>query len=128
MGTKIEELLLELESKCNMAIYPPASPDALCELKKNYSMLPIGVMDVYAVSDGIEINIPGTVVYSVRELLDANRSNTSGRIVIGRMSFGDEIVVAEDGKIYQIDHETGEEFLDWATLENFLEDELLALD
>ena len=49
-------------------------------------------------------------------------------VKIGAMNFGDEIVVGKDGRIYQIDHETGEEFLDWETLEDFLEDELAALD
>ncbi len=129
MKNKIEELLLELETKCNMEITAPASLDLLYELKQRYPVLPMTVLDMYAISDGIEINIPGTTFYSLDKLIDVNNSNrTKEYVIIGVMSFGDEIVVGKDGRIYQIDHETGEAFLDWDTIEDFLEDELAALD
>lgn len=129
METKVEKLLLELESKCNMEINAPASLDLLYELKQMYPVLPMAVLDMYAVSDGIEINIPGTTFYSLEKLLSMNKADSLTEYVkIGTMIFGDEIVVGKDGKIYQIDHETGEEFLDWETFEAFLEDELSALD
>lgn len=129
MESKVEKLLLELESKCNMEINAPASLDRLYELKQMYPMLPIGVLDMYAVSDGIEINIPGTTFYSLEKIISVNKSvSTTKYVKIGIMVFGDEIVVGKDGKLYQIDHETGKEFLDWETVEDFLEDELKALD
>lgn len=129
MGTKVEELLLALESKCAMEINPPASLDMLYDLKQIYPVLPMGVVDMYAVSDGIEINVPGTVIYPLEKLISVNKLKAVNEyMTIGHMVFGDEIVVDKDGKIYQIDHETGKIFLDWETIEDFLADELLALD
>ncbi len=129
METKVEKLLFELESKCKIEINAPASLDLLYELKQMYPVLPMAVLDMYAVSDGIEINIPGTTFYPLEKLLSMNKTVPKAKYVkIGTMIFGDEIVVGKDGKIYQIDHETGEEFLDWETFEAFLEDELSALD
>lgn len=129
MGTKVEELLLEIESKCNMEITSPASLDALYELKQMYPILPMAVLDMYAISDGLEIYFTGTVFYSLEKVLSANNVNSvNDYITIGTMVFGDEIVVGKDGKIYQIDHETGKEYLDWETFEDFLADELAALD
>lgn len=129
MGTKVEKLLLELEEKCNMEITFPASLDRLYELKHTYPILPMGVLDMYAISDGIEINVPGTVFYSLEKLINTNNKNSVNEYLkIGTMIFGDEIVVGKDGKIYQIDHETGKEYLDWETFEDFLVDELKALD
>lgn len=129
MRTRVEELLFELESKCNMEITAPASLDLLYELNQRYPVLPMAVLDMYVVSDGIEINVPGTTFYSLDKLISVNKQNATAQyVIIGIMAFGDEIVVGEDGRIYQIDHETGEVFLDWDTFEDFLEDELAALD
>lgn len=129
METRVEKLLLELESKCNMEITAPATAEMLCEIKQMYPVLPMAVLDMYAISDGVEINIPGTVLYPVERLIRVNsKESTNEYIKIGVMVFGDEIVVGKNGKIYQIDHETGDEFLDWDTIEDFLADELAALD
>ena len=129
MRTRVEELLFELESKCKMEINAPASPEGLYHLKQMYPVLPKAVLDMYAISDGVEINVPGVVFYPHKMLLRINKENPSTKYVnIGAMNFGDEIVVGKDGRIYQIDHETGEEFLDWETFEDFLADELAALD
>lgn len=129
METKVEKLLFELESKCNMEISAPVSLDVLYDLKQMYPVLPMAVLDMYAISDGIEINIPGTIFYPLEELLSINKTDSSREYIkIGAMNFGDEIVVGKDGRIYQIDHETGEKFLDWDNFEDFLEDELAALD
>lgn len=129
MRNNVEKLLLNLESKCSMEVNMPASLDALYELKQMYPVLPMAVLDMYAISDGIEINVPGTTFYPVDKLLSINKNTTEVEYVkIGHMVFGDEIVVGKDGRIYQIDHETGTEFLDWETFEDFLEDELVALD
>ncbi|MBR5800455.1 MAG: SMI1/KNR4 family protein [Lachnospiraceae bacterium] len=129
MRNNVEKFLLKLESKCSLEVNIPASLDALCELKQMYPVLPRAVLDMYALSDGIEINVPGTTFYPVNKLLSINKDATEVEYVkIGYMVFGDEIVVGKDGRIYQIDHETGTEFLDWETFEDFLEDELAALD
>lgn len=129
METKVEKLLFELESKCNMEISAPVSLDVLYDLKQMFPVLPMAVLDMYAISNGVEINIPGTIFYPLEELLSINKADSSCEYVnIGAMNFGDKIVVGKDGRIYQIDHETGEKFLDWDTFEDFLEDELAALD
>lgn len=129
MKSNVEKILFELEAKCVMEINAPASLEELNNLKEMYPILPAELLDMYGVSDGIEINVPGTVFYSCAELLNENKVGSSCEYVkIGAMNFGDEIVVGKEGRIYQIDHETGEKFLDWETIEDFLVDELAALD
>lgn len=128
-SNNVEKLLLELESKCDMEFHAPASLDMLETLKYRYPVLPKAVLDMYFISDGVEINIPGTVFYPIEKVLRINKEDPETEYVkIGVMVFGDEIVVGKDGKIYQIDHEVDEVFLDWETLEDYFEDELAAID
>ena len=49
-------------------------------------------------------------------------------IEIGVMNFGDIILISSWGKIIQLEHESGGIFLDWNCLEDFLNDELRALE
>lgn len=41
---------------------------------------------------------------------------------------GDIISVTSEGKVFQLEHESGDVFLDWDCLEVFLKDELDALE
>lgn len=130
MKMSVETLLRELETKCKLDITYPALQEKINGLKSTYPMLPKAVLDMYQISDGIEINVPGTVIYSVDKVSAINYANSSSPyITIGCMSFGDEIVVEKrNGKICQIDHETESEYLEWETFEDLLEDELKAID
>ena len=49
-------------------------------------------------------------------------------IEIGVMNFGDTLSIISEGKILQLEHESGDVFLDWDWLEDFLKDELDALE
>ena len=40
------------------------------------------------------------------------------------MNFGDILSITSEGKILQLEHESGDAFLDWDCLEDFLKDEL----
>ncbi len=117
----IENMLLELEDRCRMRINAPlgvyrgvVSPDRMR-----------GLSELYKISNGIEINVPGTVIYpaeEVREYCDSDHGESV--LEIGSMNFGDILVMDEDGIVQQIDHESGEVFLTWNTIEGLLMDEL----
>ncbi len=124
----IESILLSLESKCRMDISAPASKDKLMEISTKFPSQIEAIKGLYEVSNGVEIDVPGTVLYSVEKLITLNKDKRNNdSIEIGVMNFGDAIFTTEEGKILQIEHETGEIFLDWNTLEDFLTDELDAL-
>lgn len=125
----IESILLSLESKCRMDISAPASKDKLLEISSRYPSQFDALKGLYELTDGIEIDVPGTVLYSVEKLISLNKDKASSdSIEIGIMNFGDLILINKEGQILQIEHETGEVFLDWNTLVDFLNDELAVLE
>lgn len=127
MGS-IESMLLSLEGKCRMNISAPASKDKLDRLSKLYPIQFEAVEGLYAITDGVEIDVPGTVFYPIEKILSVNENGLSeGYLIIGHMNFGDVISIDAAGKVVQIAHETGDVFLDWDNLEGFLCDELAAL-
>ncbi len=127
MNKKLYELLLELEDKFPMEIHEPASKNSINKLKEIYPTLPVAVLDMLEISNGIEINVPGTVLYSVEDIISHNERGVD-EYVIGYMSFGDEIHIDKSGMVIQIDHETEEVFLEWESLEECLAEELHAFD
>lgn len=126
---KIEDILCEMEGKCEMDISAPANKDELLCLKRMYPKQAKYLKDLYVVTNGVEINVPGTILYPVVKVLEQNggRKNAEELLEIGTTSFGDRLFVSLEGKIKQFDHETGEEFLEWVSLEQFLSDELAVL-
>lgn len=124
----IDSILLSLEGKCRMNISAPASKDMLDKILKLYPIQFRTIEDLYAITDGVEIDVPGTVLYSIEIILSVNESGLKdGYLEIGHMNFGDTISINSEGKVVQIEHETGDVFLDWDSLEAFLKDELEAL-
>lgn len=124
----IDSLLLSLEGKCRMNISAPASKDMLDKISKLYPIQFKAIEGLYTITDGVEIDVPGTVFYSIEEILSVNERNLEdGCLEIGHMNFGDTISVDSEGKVVQIELETGDVFLDWDSLEAFLNDELEAL-
>ena len=124
MKGDIMKIMMSLESRCRMKISAPASQEALTKLEKfGFSEQ---ILELYRITDGTEINIPGTVFLTADEII-ANY-NKKEEITIGYLNFGDIISFnSTNGKLIQIDHETGENFLEWDTLADFLNDELEAL-
>lgn len=124
----IDSLLLSLESKCRMNISAPAPKELLDKISKLYPVQFKAIEGLYAITDGVEIDVPGTVFYSIEKILSVNESGLDdGYLEIGHMNFGDTISVDSEGKVVQIEHETGDAFLDWDSLEAFLNDEIEAL-
>lgn len=122
----IMKYLLELEKVCPMDVAAPASQASMELISNRFPTLPKAVLDLYKISNGIEINIPGTIIYSADELLEYNSTadSNSEMINIGRMSFGDELWVDAKGIVVQVDFDTREEYLTWPTFEDFLGEEL----
>ena len=114
-----------------MEIHPPASAKAISEMKMNHPFVPSQVLDLYRITDGMEIGMTGTEFYSVREVQSCKYGGASSPcfLEIGRMSFGDLLAVTPNGKIALLDHENGYTVqFEWDSLVDFLADELSALD
>ncbi len=108
-------LLEEMEAAFPMIYAPPcARTDRLAEL-------PAGLSALYALTDGMEINVPGTVILPLEAL--PPRSGETRRICFGHMNFGDLLFMDVEGRVYQIDIEDGSEFLSWDCLLDFLKSE-----
>ncbi len=120
-----EKILCEMEEKCNMEFARPAREESLQRLEETYPAQARYLKELYHITDGVGINVPGTVIYPVSEVLErGNGRNSSDELEIGFYSFGDCICMTMDGRIRQLNHETGEVFLEWKSLNQFLLDEL----
>lgn len=120
----ILNLLMEMESTGKpMAFRPPASSEALAAAACRG--LPRSQLLLWSVTDGCEINVPGTILYALEEA--RSRAAPDGLFPLGRMNFGDELFLTPQGQVLQLDHEDGTVFLDWLDLDAFLRDELSAL-
>lgn len=125
----IESILLSLEGKCRMDFSAPATKEDITKISRLYPKQFKAIEELYGISDGIEIDVPGTVLYPINKIISMNENvGSEGYIEIGVMNFGDTILITSDGKIVQLEHESGDVFLDWDCLEDFLKDELDALE
>ena len=125
----VESILLSLEGKCRMDISEPATKEEIAKITKLYPEQFKAVKELYEISNGIEIDVPGTVFYSIETIISINMGVSSDKCIeIGVMNFGDIISISSWGKILQLEHESGGIFLDWNCLEDFLNDELKALE
>lgn len=125
----IESILLSLEGKCRMDISAPASKEDITKVSKLYPKQFSAIKELYEISDGIEIDVPGTVFYPIKKIISANKGVAFNECIeMGVMNFGDILSITSEGKILQLEHESGDAFLDWDSLEDFLKDELDALE
>lgn len=125
----IESILLSLEGKCRMDISAPATKEDITKLSMLYPKQYKAIKELYEISDGIEIDVPGTVFYPIKKIISENERVSAKEVIeIGVMNFGDIISITSEGKVIQLEHESGEAFLDWDCLEDFLNDELGALE
>lgn len=122
---KIDEILYEMEGKCIMDIAAPAKEEEFLRLEEKYPQQAKHLKELYLVTNGVEINVPGTILHSASQTLALNKGrDPEGILEIGVKNFGDRLYIAANGRILQIDHETGEVFLEWESLVHFLADEL----
>lgn len=121
MYLALYEKLLQLEREMPMSFAPPAPAEELEVFRQCFPQAPDILYELWAISDGVEINIPGTVFYSAKEALAAPAPGDC--VPLGHMSFGDPLYLAPDGQVLQMDHEDGSLFLGWPSLLDFLEDE-----
>ena len=108
-------LLEEMEAALPMAFAPP------CMRTDRLAELPASLSALYSLTDGMEINVPGTVILPLEELPPWTRETQ--RICFGHMNFGDLLCMDAEGRVYQIDIEDGAEFLSWDSLFAFLKSE-----
>lgn len=125
----IESILLSLEGKCRMDISAPATKEDITKLSRLYPKQYKAIKELYEISDGIEIDVPGTVFYPIKKIISVNEGVSANKCIeIGVMNFGDIILISSEGKVIQLEHESGDVFLDWDCLADFLNDELDALE
>ena len=108
-------LLEEMEAELPMRFAPP------CARSNRLAELPAGLSELYSLTDGMEINVPGTVILPLEAL--PPQTKETQRICFGFMNFGDMLCMDQEGRVYQINLEDGTEFLSWDSLYSFLESE-----
>ena len=69
----IESILLSLEGKSRMDISAPASKEDITKVSKLYPEQFSAIKELYEISDGIEIDVPGTVFYPIKKIISANK-------------------------------------------------------
>ena len=131
MNNKLYEMIETLEKQILMDINPPAERQEVDILfnkaDKEGMRLPGIIRDLLEISDGLEVGVPGTVFLSATKMIDSSRIvniSSEKTMLIGVMSFGDEIYISENAEIIQFSLEDNEEFLRWNSIYDFLEDEL----
>lgn len=122
MDHELFQALIKMEGKTPMTFFPPAAPRDLAAFRCRWPQAPQVLFHLWEISDGLEIQVTGTVLYSVREALDLTAPE--GWVPLGYLSFGDPLYLDGDGQVLQMDHEKGKLYLSWPTLRNFLEEEL----
>ena len=118
LKNRIYDLLETMEASMPMAFAPPVTD------MKRLSGLPESLFTLYTITDGMEINIPGTVILPAGEISEWPETPDAGDsrlICFGHMNFGDLLCADRDGRIIQISIEDGAEFLRWESLTDYLE-------
>lgn len=133
----LSEIVKTLKKYCDlMELMPPANMiDVVSYERKHNSKLPESYTKLLQQFNGGEIFIPGTTIYGIRpsdgyyaiENVNSDELRNSMSIpedflVIGKLNFGDYICISLNGseKVIQWDHENGEEFYSWDSIEAWL--------
>ena len=132
MEDAIKNLLKKIEAVAPVEKHMPADEGSVNKVRLAAPQeIPQDLILLWQITDGIEINVPGTRLYSVAEateyLLDDSKTD-GGLFPLGSLDFGDNLYINATGEVIQIDHENGEVFLTWRSLIQFLEDELLSCE
>lgn len=132
----IPKICEKLKSDPRMMLYPPASDSEIRAFEKECLPcgLPVSLSELLRQFDGGELFVPGTTIHGIkkrgRELSLSEVNNEFFQSLIGRpdrylifatMNFGDMLLIDRiTERILQYDHETGEIFCSWPSLENWL--------
>ena len=117
---KLLSLLEKMEDTFPMEFAPP------CSLTERPAGLPADLFVLYSITDGMEIDVPGTVILPLEEVSLWPEEPSCGepqRLCFGHMNFGDFLCIDENGTVFQMDIEDGSEFLRWDSLLDFLQSE-----
>ena len=74
----VESILLSLEGKCRMDISAPATKEEIAKITKLYPEQFKAVKELYEISNGIEIDVPGTVFYPIEKIISMNKGVSKG--------------------------------------------------
>lgn len=76
----------------------PATKEDITKISRLYPKQFKAIEELYGISDGIEIDVPGTVLYPINKIISLNENvGSEGYIEIGVMNFGDTILITSDG-------------------------------
>lgn len=67
----IESILFSLENKCRMGISALATKEEITKITKLYTEQFNTIKELYEISDGIEIDIPG-IFYPIKKFISVN--------------------------------------------------------
>ncbi|MEQ2443094.1 SMI1/KNR4 family protein [Pseudoflavonifractor sp. CLA-AP-H29] len=121
MAISLYKQILMMTRRMPVSLAPPASDGAVAAFRRHCPRAPDVLYELWAISDGMELNAPGTVLYSAGEAL--KEPVLGGCVPLGRMSFGDPLYLDARGQVLQIDRRNGALFQTWPTLVDFLEEE-----
>lgn len=126
----IKSLLMLIEEKCKTEFTAPAEDNLIEKLNILIKHKAEDLNELYRISNGFKINIPGTEIYSIERIIKLNEAHPLSKegVIIGCFNFGDVIAVSDDGTIVQLNHESEDVFLKWDSILDFLIDELAALE
>lgn len=115
----------------------PASDQEIEAVLSNRVFIPRDYIEILKTFNGGELFVPGTVLYGIGQyknypnLFDPQNTSTlfsipSNYLIIGNLNFGDLICINTDPpyNIVQWDHETDEEFYNWANIATFLNEQI----
>ena len=121
MAISLYKQLLLMKQRIPMTFAPPADREAVAAFRRRCPRAPDILYELWSISDGVELNVPGTVLYSAGEALE--QPALGGCVPLGHMSFGDPLYLDAGGQVLQMDRRNGALFLSWPTLVDFLEEE-----
>lgn len=119
------ELLLKHEKRLGIEFSNPISIENEKHLMDSFSNVPMALIELLQISDGMEIDKTLITIFSGKEICEYKDVAFENLIIIGLFGFGDFICMDSKGKIIQIDYETGELFLTWESFSSLLLDESL---
>ena len=121
MAISLYKQLLLMKQRIPMTFAPPAAREAVAAFRRRCPRAPDILYELWSISDGVELNVPGTVLYSAGEALE--KPALGGCVPLGHMSFGDPLYLDTGGQVLQMDRRNGALFLSWPTLLDLLEEE-----
>ncbi len=105
MAISLYKQLLLMKQRIPMTFAPPADRETVAAFRRRCPRAPDILYELWSISDGVELNVPGTVLYSAGEALE--RPVLGGCVPLGHMSFGDPLYLDAGGQVLQMDRRNG---------------------